>query len=171
MRNRRDIAIRQPGYRESGQLMTRRTRASLSAARTGSVEMWAAGNDRAHRSAVCGDQGQVLWCASRGHKDGMHPAWRLASADTVAAGKAIWLAGQGGATRLRLHVADPNLDPQLLDTLARTVGVELDVSVTAERNPAMEWCRERYSKVGASVPPGAADSRLRWSASGRAVAS
>lgn len=133
--------------------------------------MWAAGNDRAARSAVCDDRGQVLWCASRGHRDGLHPAWRGASAHTVAAAKAVWLAGRAGATRLRLHVADPHLDPRLLDTVAHAVGVELDVTVTVDDNPAVEWCRERYSKVGAYLPPRADDSHLHWSASGMAVAS
>jgi hypothetical protein len=155
--------------------MNRRMLPPDSVAESGSViELWAAGNVPAARSAVCGVAGTVLWCASRGHNDGLHPAWRQESAHTVAAAKAIWLASRSGAELLRLHVVDENTDRELLAQLAGAAGLGLDIDVVTE-SPASEWCRERYSKVGKSASRCAA-AALRpaepphWSASGMAVA-
>jgi hypothetical protein len=107
------------------------------------VEFWAAGDDLVSRFAVCGPRGVVLWRDTVDRDPTLHPAWRFGSADTVAASKAIWLAGRVRAEldvaslRLLLHVANPNVNRDALEFAAIKAGVVLDIDVGAA-NPALD---------------------------------
>src|ERR1700757_4319275 len=87
---------------------------------TPEIELWAAGNDQLASFAVCGHGRRPLWYSTYSADHAMHPAWKTAPAQTVAAAKAIWLAGKARAVvhasrvRLRLHLSDPDIDSAAL---------------------------------------------------------
>jgi hypothetical protein len=111
------------------------------------LELWAAGNDQLASFAVCGHGGRPLWYSRFSADRGMHPAWKAVPAQTVAATKAIWLAGRarqpgGPATvRLLLHLSDPDVDPQALADVAAKAGVNCHTDVVWG-SPALEWCNK-----------------------------
>lgn len=118
----------------------------LSVSRRPAVDLWAAGDADSARFAICADEGYVVWYNTFRADSGVHPAWTFRSADTVAAAKAIWLAGriradlQVPVVRLRLHVSNLQLDRPLLAVVAAKAGVALDIDKVTD-NPAQDWCR------------------------------
>lgn len=113
---------------------------------TPQLELWAAGNDQLASFAVCGHGGRPLWYSRLSADHGLHPAWKAVPAQTVAATKAIWLAGQTrgvGRTKVRLllHLSDPEVDGEALADVAAKAGVSYRTDVVWG-SPAVEWCNQ-----------------------------
>lgn len=101
--------------------------------------------------AVCDTEGTVLWYGSFHERDIHYRKGSQVSADTAAANKAIFLAGQArqhaqsDLARLHLTIANPHVDTNQLIREATSWRLLLQLDINddpATPPPASSWCEE-----------------------------
>lgn len=108
------------------------------------LELWAAGDNERGSFAVSDKWGRNVWHDLLVNDHRLHPAWRH-FAPTVAAAKALWVAGRVRAhlgvptILLVLHVNQADLASETLDFAAAKSGVRFTLDFAVD-NPAEPWC-------------------------------
>ena len=117
-----------------------------SAASAPLVELFAAGDERGSFAVVgVADTEDTAWYGTFHPDDTVFKAGDQTSADSSAAGKAVFLAGKVRehlavpAVRLLLHIGNELVDGPKLADMAAKKSIVLELDVTME-NPATEWC-------------------------------
>lgn len=117
-----------------------------SAAAAPVVELFAAGDERGSFAVVgVADTADTAWYGTFHPDDSVYKAGDQTSADSAAAGKAVFLAGkvreslEVPVVRLLLHIGNELVDGPRLADMAAKKSIVLELDVTME-NPATEWC-------------------------------
>lgn len=110
------------------------------------VELFASGDERGSFAVVgVANTADTVWYGTFHSDDAVFKAGDQTSADSSAAGKAVFLAGKVRehlavpAVRLLLHIGNELVDGPKLADMAAKKSIVLELDVTME-NPATEWC-------------------------------